>query len=221
MSFVGDAIGSITGANKQAKAAKQAANTQAAATREATQVQKDMYDQTRKDLMPYADAGRDSLAQLMGQMGPDGYFNQTYTGQDIYNDPSYQFRLQQGQDAIQSSAAARGGLLSGATLKALQGYGQDMASQEYQNAYNRFNADQTNQYNRLSNLVGVGQNAAAQQGNAGAQTAQAVANNTMAGANAQAAGQIAAGNRTANNFGALLGVGNMVSGFFDGGSKSI
>lgn len=221
MSFVGKAIGSITGANKQAKAAQQAANTQAAASREATQIQKDMYDQTRADLMPYADAGKNSLAQLMGQMGPDGYFNQTYNGQDIYNDPSYQFRLQQGQDAIQSSAAARGGLLSGATLKALQGYGQDMASQEYQNAYNRFNADQTNQYNRLSNLVGVGQNAAAQQGNAGAQTAQAVANNTMAGANAQAAGQIAAGNRTANNFGALLGVGNMVSGFFGGGSKSI
>lgn len=221
MSFVGKAIGSITGANKQAKAAQQAANTQAAASREATQIQKDMYDQTRADLMPYADAGKNSLAQLMGQMGPDGYFNQTYTGQDIYSDPSYQFRLQQGQDAIQSGAAARGGLLSGATLKALQGYGQDMASQEYQNAYNRFNADQTNQYNRLSNLVGVGQNAAAQQGNAGAQTAQAVANNTMAGANAQAAGQIAAGNRTANNFGALLGVGNMVSGFFGGGSKSI
>lgn len=221
MSFVGKALGSLTGANQQAKAAQNAANTQAAASREATQIQKDMYDQTRADLMPYADAGRDSLAQLMGQMGPNGYFSQTYTGQDIYSDPSYQFRLQQGQDAIQSSAAARGGLLSGATLKALQGYGQDMASQEYQNAYNRFNADQTNQYNRLSNLVGVGQNAAAQQGNAGAQTAQAVANNTMAGANAQAAGQIAAGNRTANNFNALLGVGNMVSGFFGGGSKGI
>lgn len=217
MSFVGDAIGSITGANKQAKAAQQAANTQAAASREATQIQKDMYDQTRADLMPYADAGRTALSQLMGEMGPDGYFNQTYTGQDIYSDPSYQFRLQQGQDAIQSSAAAKGGLLSGATLKALQGYGQDMASQEYQDAYNRFNADQTNQYNRLSNLVGVGQNAAAQQGNYGAQTAQAVANNTMAGANAQAAGQIAAGNRTANNFGALLGVGNTAAKFFGGG----
>ena len=214
MSFVGKAVGSITGSNKQAKAAQQAANTQAAATREATQVQKDMYDQTRKDLMPYADAGRDSLAQLMGQMGPDGYFNQTYTGQDIYSDPSYQFRLQQGQDAIQSSAAAKGGLLSGATLKALQGYGQDMASQEYQNAYNRFNADQTNQYNRLSNIVGMGQNAAAQTGNAGMQTAQAVANNTMAGANAQAAGQIAAGNRTANTFNSVLGAGLGIAGLF-------
>lgn len=215
MSFVGKAIGSLTGANKQAKAATQAANTQLEASREATKVQKDMYDQTRKDLMPYADAGRSSLTQLMGQMGPNGYFNQTYDGQDIYSDPSYQFRLNEGLDAVQSGAAAQGGLLSGATLKALQGYGQDMASQEYQNAYNRFNADQTNRYNRLSNIVGLGQNAAAQQGNAGMQTAQAVANNTMSGANAQAAGQIAAGNRTANNFGAILGIGNTVSKFYN------
>lgn len=215
MSFVGDAIGSITGSNKQAKAATQAANTQLEASREATKVQKDMYDQTRKDLMPYADAGRGSLSQLMGQMGPNGYFNQTYDGQDIYSDPSYQFRLNEGLDAVQSGAAAQGGLLSGATLKALQGYGQDMASQEYQNAYNRFNADQTNRYNRLSNIVGLGQNAAAQQGNTGMQTAQAVANNTMSGANAQAAGQIAAGNRTANNFGAILGIGNTVSKFYN------
>jgi len=214
MSFVGKAIGSLTGANKQAKAATQAANTQLEASREAAKVQKDMYDQTRKDLMPYADAGRSSLSQLMGQMGPNGYFNQTYDGQDIYSDPSYQFRLNEGLDAVQSGAAAQGGLLSGATLKALQGYGQDMASQEYQNAYNRFNADQTNRYNRLTNIVGLGQNAAAQQGNAGMQTAQAVANNTMSGANAQAAGQIAAGNKTANNFGALLGAATSIGGLF-------
>lgn len=214
MSFVGKALGSLTGANQQAKAAQSAADTQSAATREATQVQKDMYDQTRKDLMPYADAGRGSLSQLMGQMGPNGYFNQTYDGQDIYSDPSYQFRLNEGLDAVQSGAAAQGGLLSGATLKALQGYGQDMASQEYQNAYNRFNADQTNRYNRLSNIVGLGQNAAAQQGNAGMQTAQAVANNTMSGANAQAAGQIAAGNRTANTFGSVVGAGLGVAGLF-------
>lgn len=214
MSFVGKAIGSLTGANKQAKAATQAANTQLEASREATKVQKDMYDQTRKDLMPYADAGRGSLSQLMGQMGPNGYFNQTYDGQDIYSDPSYQFRLNEGLDAVQSGAAAQGGLLSGATLKALQGYGQDMASQEYQNAYNRFNADQTNRYNRLSNIVGLGQNAAAQQGNAGMQTAQAVANNTMSGANAQAAGQIAAGNKTANNFGSVLGAATSIGSLF-------
>lgn len=210
-------IGSITGSNKQADAANKAAKLQYQASQQANKIQKDMYDQTRTDLNPYRDAGSSALSQLMGQMGEGGYFNQTYTGQDIYDDPSYQFRLQQGQDSIQSGAAAQGGLLSGATLKALQNYGQDYASQEYQNAYNRFNADQTNQYNRLSNLVGVGQNAAAQTGNAGLQTGQAIANNTMAGANALAAGKIAAGNSGANNFSSLLGLGNMVSGFFGKG----
>lgn len=197
MSSVISGVTGIISGNRSAKAASKAADAQVEATKQATKVQKEMYDQTRKDLMPYADAGKTTLAQLMGQMGPDGYFSQTYTGQDIYNDPSYQFRLQQGQDAIQSGAAAQGGLLSGATLKALQGYGQDMASQEYSNAYNRFNADQTNQYNRLSNLVGIGQNASAQQGNFGAQTAQAIANNTMAGGDAKASGYIGNANAKA------------------------
>ena len=215
MSFVGKAIGSITGANQQAKAAKNAAAQQAEAAEKASQIQKDMFDQVRGDLNPYRTAGSTALQQLMTGMKPNGYFNQTYTGQDIYDDPSYQFRVNQGNNAIQGSAAAQGGLLSGATLKALQGYGQDMASQEYQNAYNRFNADQTNQYNRLSNLVGIGQNAAAQTGNAGTQTAQAIANNTMQGANSQAAGTIAAGNATANGFGSLLGLAGTAAKFFN------
>lgn len=196
----------IAGGAMASSASNKAAKTQAASADKASQIQQANFEQTREDLMPYKQAGDTSLSQLMGQMTPDGYFNQTYTGQDIYSDPSYQFRLQQGQDAIQSSAAAKGGLLSGATLKALQNYGQESASQEYSNAYNRFNADQTNRYNRLSNLVGVGGNAAAQTGNAGAQTAQAVASNTMQGANALAAGQVGSANawsNTANNLGGM------------------
>ena len=188
----------VAGSAYSSRQAGKAAKTQAASADRASQIQQENFEQTRKDLMPYKQAGDTSLSQLMGQMTPDGYFNQTYTGQDIYSDPSYQFRLQQGQDAIQSSAAAKGGLLTGATLKALQNYGQESASQEYSNAYNRFNADQTNRYNRLSNLVGIGQNAAAQVGNAGAQTSQAIANNTMAGANALAAGQIGSANAWTN-----------------------
>lgn len=200
------AAGAVAGGAMASRGAKKAAQTQAASADRASQIQQENFEQTRKDLMPYKQAGDTSLNQLMGQMTPDGYFNQTYTGQDIYSDPSYQFRLQQGQDAIQSSAAAKGGLLTGATLKALQNYGQESASQEYSNAYNRFNADQTNRYNRLSNLVGIGQNAAAQVGNAGAQTAQAIANNTMAGANSIAAGQVGSANawsNTANDLGSM------------------
>ena len=203
---IGAAAVGAAGSAYAGKQSSKAARTQAASADRASQIQQENFEQTRKDLMPYKQAGDTSLSQLMGQMGSNGYFNQNFTGQDIYSDPSYQFRLQQGQDAIQSSAAAQGGLLTGATLKALQNYGQESASQEYSNAYNRFNADQTNRYNRLSNLVGIGQNAAAQVGNAGAQTAQAVANNTMAGANSIAAGQVGSANAwsgAANNLGSM------------------
>lgn len=203
---IGAGVAGAAGSAYASKQSSKAAKTQAESADRASEIQQENFEQTRKDLMPYKQAGDTSLSQLMGQMTPGGYFNQTYKGQDIYNDPSYRFRLQQGQDAIQSSAAAQGGLLSGATLKALQNYGQESASQEFSNAYNRFNADQTNRYNRLSNLVGIGQNAAAQVGNAGAQTSQAIANNTMAGANALAAGQVASANNwanTANNLGSM------------------
>ena len=201
----------LVGGAMSSSASKKAAKSQAASADAASQIQQENFEQTREDLMPYKQAGDTSLSQLMGQMGADGYFNQTYKGDEFkfQADPSYAFRQQQGQDAIQSSAAAQGGLLSGATLKALTQYNSNLASQEYGNAFNRwqstdnnnyerFNADQTNRYNRLSNLVGIGQNAAAQVGNAGAQTAQAIANNTMAGANALAAGQIGSANAWTN-----------------------
>ena len=201
----------VAGSMYSSKQAGKAAKTQANSADQASAIQQANFEQTREDLMPYKQAGDTSLSQLMGQMGADGYFNQTYKGDEFkfQADPSYAFRQQQGQDAIQSSAAAQGGLLSGATLKALTQYNSNLASQEYGNAFNRwqstdnnnyerFNADQTNRYNRLSNLVGIGQNAAAQVGNAGAQTAQAVANNTMSGANSIAAGQIGSANAWAN-----------------------
>lgn len=192
------AAAALAGSAMSASASKSAAKKQANSADAASQNQLQMYNQTRDDLGGYRDAGNTALNQLMSGMGEGGRFMETYSGQDIYDDPSYKFRLNEGLNSVQSGAAAQGGLLSGATQKALANYGQEAASQEYSNAYNRFNADQTNQYNRLANLVGVGQNAAAQTGNAGLQTGQAIANNTMAGANAAAAGTIASGNAWAN-----------------------
>ncbi len=98
-------------------------------------------------------------AAYSGQ-SPDSNFGkllETYTGQDIYNDPSYQFRLGQGQKAMERQLAASGKYLTPAASQALMELGQNMGSQEYQNAYNRFNNDQTNLYNRLANLSGMGQ----------------------------------------------------------------
>ncbi|KHO16763.1 hypothetical protein NT90_04210 [Acinetobacter baumannii] len=216
--MVGAAAIGAAGSAYAGKQSNKAAKGQAAAAENASQMQWDMYDQTRKDLDPYNKAGQDALKQLQGQMN-GGFFDKVYqsTPFNFEESPSYQFRKQQGLDGIQGQAAAQGGLLSGATLKALNNYNSDLASQEYQQAFNnwqsqdnnnysRFVTDQNNRFNRLSTLIGMGQNAAAQVGNNGMQTAQSVANNTMSGANAIAAGQVANANNwanTANNLGSL------------------
>lgn len=202
----------LIGGAMSSRSSKKAAQQQAESADKASEIQKEMYEQTRKDLEPYRVAGGNALEQMMGKMAPDGFFNQVYGGQKIYDDPSYQFRLNQGLKAVEQGSASQGNLLSGATLKALNNYAQESASQEYHNAYNRFNADQTNQYNRLSNLIGMGQNAAAQMGNNGMQTAQAVAQNTMAGADAMASGRIAQNNAWANTLGQL---GTIAGGYFE------
>jgi len=100
------------------------------------------------------------------------------------NDPGFQFRLKQGQDALERSAAARGSLLTGGTAKDLTNYAQDYASNEYNNVYNRllnqyvqryniFKQNQNDQYNRLASLAGLGQTTAGQLSSAG----QNMANN--------------------------------------------
>lgn len=238
--MVGAAVVGAAGSAYSSKQSSKAAKSQAQATDNASQMQWDMYDQTRKDLDPYNKAGQNALSSLTSaanstdkyvgsQFNYNGSSNPNYTSPEFNfeESPSYQFRKQQGMDGIQSQAAAGGGLLSGATLKALNSYNSDLASQEYGNAYNqylqgeqlkqgqhqqafnnwqsqdnnaysRYTTDQNNRFNRLSTLASMGQNAAAQVGNNGMQTAQAVANNTMAGANALAAGQVASANNWAN-----------------------
>jgi len=91
-------------------------------------------------------------------------------------DPSYQFRLQEGIDALDASAAARGMVQSGAQQKAITEYGQDYASQEFQNAYNRALTDYTTQQNAMLNLANLGQGAAAQTQSAGATMGSQVSN---------------------------------------------
>jgi len=56
---------------------------------------------------------------------------------DYFDDAGYRFRLKEGQDAINNTAAARGNALSGPAAKAGMQYASDLASQEYGNAFNR------------------------------------------------------------------------------------
>lgn len=145
-----------------------------------------------------------------------GSLMKDFSAQDFQTDPGYAFRLSEGQKALDRSAAARGGLFSGETLKANDQYNQNFASNEYQNAYNRYQNNRTTKYNFLSNAAGGGQIAANNLGNVGAQYASNIGNALQTGygnaANARASGYIGQGN--AWN-GAIGGVGNAVSGYLN------
>jgi hypothetical protein len=143
-------------------------------------LQKQIYEQTRTDLAPYRDTGVAATNQLNTLLGIGGNTGATDYGKyataeftpaafAANQDPGYAFRLSEGLKAVDRQAAARGGLISGNALKASQTYGQDMASQEYQNAFNRYQTVRGNTLSPFQNLSAQGQNAAAMTGTAGAQ----------------------------------------------------
>lgn len=138
-----------------------------------------------------------------------GSLMQDFGMKDFQADPGYAFRLSEGMKALDRSAAARGGLLSGATLKGAERYGQDMASQEYQNAFNRYQTNQANKYNRLSNIAGLGQTANNALQSAGSNYASNSGNLAMTNAANQGNALLAAGNARSS---AYQGLGNAIGG---------
>lgn len=205
------AASSLLGAN----ASQNAANTQANAAAQANQLLAQQYQQQRADLAPFTTAGLGAQNQLLtflglpgGTQGANfGKYSGDFTGADLLanQDPGYGFRLAEGQKALERSAAARGGLLSGGTGKALTSFGQQMGSQEYQNAYNRYQTNRSNQLAPLFTLTGSGQaSAAGQAAAAGNYGAGAAGNLTSAGA-AQAAGDVGAANAVTSGLSSYLG----------------
>lgn len=167
MGFVKDAWNGITG-KTGAKAAEKAGNLQADSSKYAADISQKQFEQTRKDQMPWLEAGRDALGDLSDRIGKNTQFDDKWGGRiesayqngqltggldpnNFQADPSYQFRKQQGMDGLQSSAAAGGSLLSGAALKSLNEYNSNLASQEYGSAWQR---DQTEKQNLMSTLSG-------------------------------------------------------------------
>jgi hypothetical protein len=192
------------------RAASKAADTQAAAADRAAELQAEQYRQTREDQAPYRQAGYNALAEMQRTAGNvPGAFK--FGAGDYQADPGYAFRLSEGQKALDRSAAARGGLISGGALRAAQRYGQEMGSQEFGNAYNRaltgYNtgvASENQLYNRQAGLAGIGQTSANLVGQAGQNYANA-AGNLMTGAGAaQAAGQVGVANAITGGLGTYL-----------------
>lgn len=188
-------IGSaVVGGAVASSGAKKAAGAQVQAGQESNATQLAMYNQTRDDQEPWRKAGETALGQMNAGMVQGGDFNRDFTIADFNKDPGYDFRMQEGQRALDASASARGGVLGGAALKATQRYGQDYASNEYGNAYNRFNADRTNRFNRLSSLAGVGQTANNVIAGVGQNTAYNIGQTQQGMGNARASGYIGQSN---------------------------
>jgi hypothetical protein len=112
--------------------------------------------------------------------------------------------MSEGMKALERSAAARGGLLSGGTLKGIQRFGQDLASQEYQNAFNRYQAERQARLAPLQSLAGVGQTTAQQIGEAGMRTAANVGETLTSGAAARASGYVGGANALTQGLGTYL-----------------
>jgi hypothetical protein len=196
------------------EAAKYEADKQYQIAQEANALQKEMYEQGRADLEPWRKVGSESIMRLGDMMAPGGELTEKWDKEfkppTLTDDPGYAFRLEQGNQALARSAAARGGSLGGGALKAAVRYNSGMASQEYGAAYDRaarefeqsyniWRNDKTDTFNRFSTLSGMGQTTATELGRQGQSYAtQAGQNSINAGVNAS--NIILDGQRTASNY---------------------
>lgn len=176
-------------AEEQAEAYTGAAATAAGATETAAATQWRMFKRGLKETAPWRRVGRRALPRLEELIyGGPGEFEES---------PGYQFRLQEGINTLQRGAAARGNLLSGATQKALVGFGQDYATSEYDNFLRRYYESQQ----PLFGLAGMGGTTAAQTAGMAQQTGANIGQMQMQGGNLLAQGQMGAGMAGASAYG--------------------
>jgi hypothetical protein len=174
-------------------------------------LQEKMYNENVQRQQPFYDAGVNALGQYQRGIQPGGDLTRGFTMADYQADPGYAFRLSEGLKGLNQTAAARGGMLSGNALRGAQRFGQDLASQEYQNAYNRYTAQQSGQRNALAGLAGIGQTTAGTLGSAGESYGQNVGNiMQQQGVNAANAGMVGANARAS----AYRNIGSVLSGQF-------
>lgn len=186
---------SLIGAN----AAGEAANTQADAANRAADLQYRQYQENVARQKPFYDVGVNALPELVAasKYTPFGM-------QQFQQDPGYGFRLKEGQQALDRQAAARGGLISGGALKAAQRYGQEMGSQEYMNAFNRYQTERAARLNPLQSLTGMGQTTANTLGTSGQNMASNVGEAIGSGAAARASGYVGQANALTSGLGTYL-----------------
>ena len=203
--IVGSIIGagaSLLGGYMASQGAQSAANAQAGAANKAYKLQREMWLKNLELNAPFREAGLTAQNRLLdylglsGNTGAAGYGEgaQPFTMANFKADPGYAFRMSEGLKALDANAAARGGLISGNALRAAEDYGQNLASGEYTNAFNRYYAERNAKLNPLQSLLGVGQSSSQALGSAGQNYASNAGNDIMAGGAARASGYLGGAN---------------------------
>ena len=182
------------------RSSSQAAQTQAAAAEQAGAQQREIFERQVELSRPYRAAGEVALNKLV----PLATEYKPFGMDEFRADPGYGFRLAEGQKALERSAAARGGLLSGATGKALTRYGQEMGSQEYTNAFNRYQSERQARLNPLQSLAGVGQTSTQQLAGQAGQLGAGLAESIGAAGQARASGYMGTANAIAGGLNQYL-----------------
>lgn len=200
------AAGAIGSALIGSSAAKKASKKQKKAAKKAANIQQQALKQQAELAKPYVEAGKNALAEYQ-KLAPYQDFGMA----QFQADPGYEFRMAEGMKALERSAAARGLLQSGGTLKGITQYGQNLASDEYANAFGRYLTQREARMSPYAYLTGVGQAAAAGQAANVGTTGANLAEIAMNRGNVQAAGSMGAANALAQGFGSAA---NAVSSYY-------
>jgi hypothetical protein len=181
------------------RSAGEAANVQADAANRSADLQYKQYQEDVARQKPFYDVGVNALPKLVkaSEYTP-------FSMQNFQQDPGYAFRLSEGQKQLDRQAASRGGLISGGALKAATRFGQDMGSQEYMNAFNRYQIEREARLKPLQSLTGMGQTTASTLGTTGSNMAGNVGEAYMGGANARASGYVGGANAITSGLGTYL-----------------
>ena len=201
----------VVGGVVASKASSKASKAQVQASQEANAAQERMFQKQTELQEPFRQGGLTAQGQIMQLLGIGGdktaagygSLAQPFGTQQFQQDPGYAFRQSEGMKALERSAAARGGLMSGSAMKGIQRFGQDLASQEYQNAFNRYQVERSARLNPLQSLMGSGQSSANVLTGAAGQMGQNEASNIYNAGQARASGYIGQANALNNALGQI------------------
>lgn len=196
---------SAIGAGASIKSGKKAAKAQTQAVDASVAEQRRQYDLTREDFAPWREAGQGALSSISSMLGLAANDNSIST---FEGSPGYEFRLSEGVKAIERSAAARGMLNSGATGKALIRYGQNLASEEYMN-----------EFNRRAAVAGLGQAATANTAGYGQAAANNISNAYLQAGDARASSYLTTGSAINNSLQNAITLYGLNKGWF--GSQAV